>query len=91
VETQACAFIIPLALVFLLILLVLSLELHVVYLLYGVYETMLYVLYVPCGTLWLFTYVFVSSWYMFEMAMFEMAMELLSGISLLSYSEFHND
>jgi hypothetical protein len=40
---------------------------------YGVYETMFYVLYVPCGTLCLLNYVllcsFVSSWYMCEMAM----------------------
>jgi hypothetical protein len=83
VGTQACIFIIPLALLFLLILLVLSLELHVVCY-YGVYETMLYGLYVPCGTLCLFTYIFVSSWYLCEMAM-----ELLSGFSSLSYPEFH--
>jgi hypothetical protein len=40
---------------------------------YGVYETMFYVLYVPCGTLCLFNYVllcsFMCSWYMCEMAM----------------------
>jgi hypothetical protein len=36
---------------------------------YGVYEAMFYVLYVPCGTLCLFNYEFVSSWYMCEMAM----------------------
>jgi hypothetical protein len=78
VETQACAFIIYLALVFLLILLVLSLKLRVVYCYYGVYETMLYVLYVPCGSLCLFTYVFVSSWFIGEMAM-----ELLSGFLVI--------
>jgi hypothetical protein len=87
VGTQARTFIIHLALVFLLILLALSLE-HFVWFVcyYGVYETMFYVLYVPCGTLCLFTSEFVSSWYMCEMAM-----ELLSGFSSLSFSEFHID
>jgi hypothetical protein len=55
---------------------------------YGVYETMFYVLCVPCGTLCLFNYVllcsFVNSWYMCEMAM-------EFGFSSLSSLEFHID
>jgi hypothetical protein len=52
VGTQACRFIIHLALVFLLILPALSLEQFVWFICYyGVYETMSYVLYVLCGTL----------------------------------------
>jgi hypothetical protein len=70
VGTQACVFIIHLALVFLLILLALSLEQFVWFICYyGVYETMFYALYVLCGTLCLFKYEFVSLWYMCEMAM----------------------
>jgi hypothetical protein len=57
VETQACAFIIHLALVFLLILLALTLEQFMWFICYyGVYETMFYVL-CSCGSLCLFNYV----------------------------------
>jgi hypothetical protein len=91
VETQACALIIPLALVFLLILFVLSLELCVVEL-RVLFATMwcmrLCYMFYMCHVdhFVLFTYVSPSSWFIGEMAM-----ELLSGFSSLSFSEFHID
>jgi hypothetical protein len=51
-----------------------------------VYETMLYVLYVPYGSLCVVHLCFYEL-----MVIGEMAMELLFGFSSLSYTEFHFD
>jgi hypothetical protein len=84
VGTQACAFIIHLALVFLLIL-CLKFETLCGFVATAVCMRLCFMGYMCHVDPYVYSLMFVSTWYMCEMAM-----KLLSGISLLSYSEFHN-